>query len=73
MSLNINDLVTDPEYRPEMVSLKEASARCGMNYYAIRRLCLDGVVAHIRVGSRYYINWPLFVIYLNGQSVDITA
>ncbi len=63
-------LTCDPGYRPEMVTLQEAADRSGMNYYSIRRLCLDNAIVYIRSGKRYYVNWPLFVDFLCGHSMS---
>lgn len=50
---------------PEMVSINECSARTGVSYDWIRKLCLQGKIVHIRAGSKYLINWNKFVEYLN--------
>ena len=50
---------------PLMVSIREASSRSGLSYDAIRKRCLCGQIVHIRAGSKYYINLPRLLEYLN--------
>ena len=42
---------TEKHY-PEMISLKEAADRTGLTYDALRKMCLMGQIAHVRVGFR---------------------
>lgn len=50
---------------PEMLTIKECSARTGVSYDWIRKLCLQGRIVHIRAGSKYLINFGKFIEYLN--------
>ena len=50
---------------PEMLTIKECSARTGVSYDWIRKLCLQGRIIHIRAGSKYLINFGKFIEYLN--------
>ena len=56
---------------PFMLSIREAANRSGMSYDSIRKLCLAGKIRFIRCGSKYLINYPLFVKYLNGDEEDL--
>lgn len=52
---------------PIMLSLKDAAKLSGLSYYELRRLCLEGRVPHVRVGSRggkFLINWKELQAYL---------
>lgn len=60
--------VFDMTQVPTMLSIKEAAGRTGLSYDALRRLCLQHRIAHIRVGSRggkYLINFESLINYLN--------
>ena len=47
---------------PEMVTIKEASLRTGLSYDFLRKQCLKGNMAHIRVGNgKFLINFDLLV------------
>lgn len=50
---------------PTMITIKECSARTGVSYDRIRKLCLQGRIVHIRAGNKYLINFERFVAYLN--------
>lgn len=50
---------------PVMKSLNEAEKLSGMPYTTLRKLCMAGKIVHIRLGSKYMINWNKFVEYLN--------
>lgn len=53
------------EMIPEMITIKECSARTGVSYDWIRKLCLQNRIVHIRAGNKYLINFGKFVAYLN--------
>ncbi len=55
---------------PFMLSIRETSNRSGLSYDSIRKLCLAGKIRFIRCGSKYLINYPLFVKYLNGDEEE---
>lgn len=50
----------------EMVSIKEASQRSGVSYDFIRKMCINNQIAHVKAGSKYLVNWKMFINYLNG-------
>ena len=50
---------------PEMVTIKKCSARTGVSYDRIRKLCLMGRIVYIKAGNKYLINFQKFVEYLN--------
>lgn len=52
---------------PRMLTIKECSKQTGVSYDAIRKLCLTGKIIHIRVGSKYLINFGKFVDFLNSS------
>ena len=52
---------------PTMLTIKETSLRTGLSYDALRKLCLKGEIVHIRVGSKFLINFEKLVDYLNGE------
>lgn len=57
----------DLEHIPTMLSLREAASRTGISYDALRRLCINHQVAHIRVGSKggkFLINFESLIDYL---------
>ncbi|EOS44289.1 excisionase family DNA binding domain-containing protein [Lachnospiraceae bacterium A2] len=49
----------------KMVTLKEASSRTGVSYDWLRKMCINGKIAHIRAGNKYLLNWDRLVDYLN--------
>ena len=54
---------------PTMLSIREASARTGVSYDYIRKLCMRNQIIHIRAGKKYLINFEKFVDFLNeGQT-----
>lgn len=52
---------------PQMKSIKEVSKITGMSYSAVRRLCIQSVIIHIRIGKKYLINLEKLESYLNGE------
>ena len=50
---------------PEMLCLREASKRTGLSYNHLRRLCLAGEIIYIKSGSKYLVNIPRLIEYLN--------
>lgn len=53
---------------PIMVGIPEAAARTGLSYNAIRKMCINNQIVHVRAGSRWLVNWEKLVEYLNGES-----
>ena len=56
------------EMYPEMIGLKEAAARTGLSYGALRTLTLHGKIVHIRVGKKILVNFGKLCEYLNGET-----
>ncbi len=51
---------------PIMLTIREAARKSGLSYDAIRKLCLQGKIVFIRIGTKYLINWLRFCEFLNG-------
>lgn len=57
---------------PTMLPLREASTQTGISYDELRRLCLEGRVANLRVGSRrgkILINFNCLLDFLNKEGL----
>ncbi len=52
---------------PEMLTIREAAGRTGLSYDFIRKLCLQGKIVFVRVGSKYLVNMGKLVDFLNGM------
>lgn len=50
---------------PTMLTIKEVSARTGISYDRIRKMCIQNKIVYIRAGNKYLINFERFVAYLN--------
>lgn len=55
---------------PEMLTIRELSARTGFSYDFLRKLCLQRKIVFIRTGSKYLINYQKFVEFLNRGDMD---
>ena len=55
---------------PTMLSIKKASAKTGLSYDFLRKLCLNDQIVYIRAGSKYLINFEKLVDYLNGKPIS---
>lgn len=58
------------EMIPTMVPIREASKQTGISYGALRRMCIDGEIVHIRIGSgrgKILVNMNRLAEYLNGK------
>ena len=53
----------------QMLSLREASARTGLSYDALRKMCIEGQIVHIKVGAKYLVNFGWLVEFLNGAGL----
>ena len=51
---------------PDMITLKECAKRTNLSYEGLRRKCISGEVAYIRMGSKYLINYDKLLEQLNG-------
>lgn len=47
-----------------MLTIKEATEYSGLSYNAIRQMCLQNKITHIKVGNKYLINKEKFAEYL---------
>lgn len=55
---------------PVMLTVPEASERTNLSVGEVRRLCNEGAIAHIRVGTRgrkYLVNLDSLVEYLSNS------
>ncbi|MBQ4467062.1 MAG: hypothetical protein II918_02470 [Firmicutes bacterium] len=52
---------------PKMLKLRELSEETGISYYGLRKLCLEGALAHVRIAGTYYTTEEWFEKYLNQQ------
>lgn len=57
---------TDTSNLPKMKTLKEMAELTGLSYTALRNLCMEKKIVHIRAGKKYLVNYDRFVDYLNG-------
>ena len=55
-----------PVSYPIMISIPEAAKRTGLSYDAIRKMCINNQIVHIRTGKKFLINWEKMVAYLDG-------
>ena len=53
---------------PTMVSLNEAKSITGLSYEALRKMCINGEIVHIRIGAKYLINLEKLLAKLNGEA-----
>lgn len=51
---------------PQMLTLRQASDLSGLSYHTLRRLCQEGRIVHFRTGSKFLINYPKLICFLNG-------
>lgn len=54
---------------PEMVTLREASARTGVSYDCLRKMCLRNEIPNIRTGVKFLINFTKLCQKLNGEEI----
>ena len=59
---------------PRMAGIKDivASKATPFSYYALRKMCLEGRVAHVRVSGKFYINLDDLARLMNGGRTDET-
>lgn len=50
---------------PHMGTIKEASELSGMSYNAIRSMCINGKIIHVKAGTKYLINLDKLAEYLD--------
>ena len=51
-------------------SLRNAAILTGLSVGAIRKGCIAGKIPHVRVGSEYRVNIPLFLAQLETESME---
>ena len=54
----------EKERRVEMLTLRETSERTRLSYDALRKMCLRNEIVHIRVGSKFLVNFDKLIEYL---------
>ena len=54
------------EHIPVMLGLREAAERSGLSYSALRLMCIRGEIVHVRVGTKYLVNWSRLLEHLGG-------
>lgn len=65
--------VKDPNAIPVMLTIGQAADKTGLSYDFLRKLCLQGKISFVRVGSKYLINQEKLVSFLNGEMAGICA
>lgn len=60
--------VRDPNAIPVMLTIGQAADKTGLSYDFLRKLCLQGEIAFVKVGSKYLINQEKLVDFLNGEA-----
>lgn len=58
--------VVDQDKPPRMLTIREAATETGLSYDWIRKMCIQGRLKHIVVGSKRLINADALHEYLNG-------
>lgn len=51
-----------------MLTITDAMKITGLPYSALRRFCIEGKVAFVRSGNKYYINKSSLLAFLGGSS-----
>lgn len=51
---------------PRMVTIRQLARQTGVSEYAIRRMCKNREITFIKTGTKYLINFNMFVDFLNG-------
>ena len=55
---------------PRMAKLREAAEVTPFSYYALRKLCLENRVAHLRCAGAIYINMDSLAKLMGGKTID---
>jgi len=50
-------------------TIKETHNSSGLSMYYLRTGLANGTIPHIKIGKKYYINYPLFMQKLEAESV----
>ena len=48
---------------PRMRTISDAAKETGLSYNCIRRLCMNGNVAHVKTGRKIFINLDALIDY----------
>ena len=52
---------------PEMIGVRECARRTGLSYNALRVMCNENKIPHIRCGRTIKVNYTCLVRILNGE------
>lgn len=63
-------LPADEQTVPEMVTIRQASARTGLSYDYIRKLCIQKKIVFVKVGTKYLVNMSKLIAFLNGGAQE---
>lgn len=66
----MGELLTSPDETqtiPKMVTVKEAAKLTGMTEYFIRNKLRNNEIVYVKTGTKYLINFNLFIDFLNGK------
>lgn len=66
----MGELLTNPDETqtiPKMVTVKEAAKLTGMTEYFIRSKLRNNEIVYVKTGTKYLINFNLFIDFLNGK------
>lgn len=55
-----------------MKSLKDAANETGLSYYCIRGLCINGNIAYIKSGNKFYVNMQSLLAFC-GEKLDAVS
>lgn len=50
---------------PKMVTIRQLAEQTGISEYAIRRMCKNNEITFIKTGTKYLVNFNLFIDFLN--------
>lgn len=50
---------------PKMLTIRQLAEQTGISEYAIRRMCKNNEITFIKTGSKYLVNFNLFLDFLN--------
>ena len=55
---------------PQMLTLRQASDLSGLSYHTLRKLCQEGRIVHFRTGTKFLINYPRLIDFLNNGGLE---
>lgn len=59
------EVKSETQSLPMMLTLKEASKVSGLSYEGLRRLCIEGKLVHVRIGRKIFVNQDKMKEYLS--------